>query len=486
MNPKQSVHTPPLYKALIPVVVLIVLMGFNVILVYQEASIDGSNQFILIFCAAVAALTGVTEGFTWNEIEKGIVKSVSSSAQAIIILLLIGALTGSWLISGIVPAMVYYGLQILDPAYFLFLACLICSVVSVATGSSWSTAATIGIALLGVGRALGFHDAWVAGAVISGAYFGDKISPLSETTNMAAAMAGVPLFSHIRYMLYTTVPSILIALLLYFIIGWNTESVVSLSNIDQILYDLKETFYISPILFLVPVLVILLIARKMPAIPALLIGVLLGAVFAFIFQKELLWSLSNHPEMRPETYYRVIMDALTVQTEIASENVLLHDLLSSSGMSGMLGTVWLILTAMMFGGTMDACNFLKSITDSILRFVKSESSLVTATVASCVSTNVLASEQYLSIIIPGKMYKDAYQRKGLAPENLSRSLEDGGTVTSALIPWNTCGAYQSTVLGVGTFAYAPFCFFNLISPLMSIIYSVFKIKIKREFRAETA
>lgn len=479
MNQANSEHTPPLYKALIPVIVLISLLGFNVILVYQDASIDGSNQFILMFSAAVAALVGVTEGFTWKEIEEGIIKSVSSTTQAIIILLLIGALTGSWLISGIVPAMIYYGLQILDPSYFLLATCLICSFVSVATGSSWSTTATIGIALIGVGKALGFSEAIVAGAVISGAYFGDKISPLSETTNMAAAMAEVPLFTHIKYMLYTTIPSISIALILYFIIGWNSDSVIQLSNIDVVQTHLKDIFYISPVLFIVPSLVILLIAKKMPAIPSLLIGVLLGAVFAFIFQKELLITLSDHATLDAFTYYRVIMDALTVNVAIPSENELLNNLLSSSGMSGMMGTVWLILAAMMLGGTLEACNFLKSITNYILKLAQSNSSLITATVASSISINILASEQYLSIIIPSRMYKKAFSDKGLALENLSRSLEDGGTATSVLVPWNTCGAYQSGVLGVATLAYLPFCFFNILSPIISIVYAVFNIKIRK-------
>lgn len=477
-------HIPPFYKAMIPVIVLIVLLGINVILVYQDASIDGSNQIILIFSAAVAALVGATEGYSWQQIEDGIVSGISSTTQAIILLLLIGALSGAWMIAGIVPAMIYYGLQLLDPSYFLFATCVICIFVSVSTGSSWSTVATVGVALFGVGKALGYNEALVAGAVISGAYFGDKISPLSETTNMAAAMAGIPLFHHIKYMLMTNIPSIILALLIYFVIGWNYDTNVNVSDIENVLVSLKSTFYISPVLFIVPALVILLIVKNVPAVPALIIGTLLGAVFALIFQTDLLHAMSDSTLPTAEALYRVIMDGMTVSIEIPTENPMLKSLLSSSGMAGMLGTVWLIVAAMMFGGALDACNFLKSITNQILKLAKSDSSLITATIISCFSTNILASDQYLSILIPGRMYKEAYKEKGLAPENLSRSLEDGGTVTSVLVPWNTCGAYQASVLGVPTLAFAPYCFFNIISPLMSIAFSVFKIKIRRLSESE--
>lgn len=486
MTNEQTQHIPSFKKAMIPVIVLISLLGINVILVYQDASIEGSNQFILIFSAAIAALVGVSEGFTWNQIEAGIVKSISSISQAIIILLLIGALSGAWMLAGIVPAMIYYGLKLLDPTYFLFATCLICCFVSVSTGSSWSTVATVGVALFGVGKALGYHEPLIAGAIISGAYFGDKISPLSETTNLAAAMADVPLFKHIKYMLYTNVPTISISLLIFFIIGMKYDNNVNLTEVESVLLSLKSTFYLSPILFIVPLVVIFLIIKKMPAVPALLIGALLGAAFAIFFQKQLLLSMIDTSLPTAEAMYRVVMDALTVNVSIPTDNEMLQSLLSSSGMSGMLGTVWLIIAAMMYGGILEACNFLKSITNKILKIAQSETSLVTATVLSCFSTNVLASDQYLSILIPGRMYKNAYEEKGLAGENMSRALEDGGTVTSVLIPWNTCGAYQASVLGVSTFAFAPYCFFNIISPFMSIAYMYFKIKIKRLNTAATS
>ena len=472
-------YIPPLHKALIPVFILIFLLAFNVILIYQDSSTDGSNQLILMFCAAVAALIGVSEGFSWEQIESGIIQNISSTMQAVIILLLIGALAGAWMLSGIVPAMIYYGLKFINPTYFLAATCFICTLVSVSTGSSWSTTATVGIALFGVGKALGYHEALVAGTVISGAYFGDKISPLSETTNMAAAMAEVPLFNHVKYMLWTTIPSITISLLIYFIIGFNYNADTNLQEVQEVITSIENTFNITPLLFLVPIIVIALITKKMPAIPALLIGTFLGALFALIFQKNILLQMADPSLPRYEAFYKIIVDAMTIQTQIPAENSLLKTLLSSSGMSGMLSTVWLIIAAMMFGGVMDACNFLKSITVHILKLAKKPSSLISATILSCISTNVLASEQYLSILLPGRMYKDAYKKMGLAGENLSRSLEDGGTVTSALVPWNTCGAYQSSVLGVATAAYAPYAFFNIISPFMSIIFAIFKIKIKK-------
>ncbi|HUH74955.1 MAG TPA: Na+/H+ antiporter NhaC [Chitinophagales bacterium] len=483
MTKASTSHIPSIYKALIPVIFLISLLGINVILIYKDAAIDGSNQFILILSALVAAIVGYSEGFSWEQIENGVIKGISSTTPAILILLLIGALTGAWLLSGIVPAMIYYGLQIMHPSYFLVATCLICSLVSIAVGSSWSTVATVGIALLGVGKALGFYEPLIAGAIISGAYFGDKISPMSDTTNLASAMTDTPLFSHIKYMLYTTTPSYIITLIIFFAIGLNYSTQTQVTDIEVLLTQLKSIFNITPLLFIVPLIVIILIVKKMPAIPALMVGTLLGALFALIFQGNVIQLLSSGNGSSFYSNYKVIMDALTVSVQIPTENELLKSLLSSSGMSGMLNTVWLIISAMMFGGILEACNFLKSITLKILNLVKSETSLVSATVLSCISTNVLASDQYLSIVIPGRMFNEAYKEYGLASENLSRTLEDSGTVTSVLVPWNTCGAYQASVLGVATLSFAPFCFFNIISPIMTIIYSAFKIKIKRNYAA---
>jgi NhaC family Na+:H+ antiporter len=470
---------PALGKALIPVIFLIAMLSINVIGIYGDDAILGSNQMILLLAAGVAAMVGYSEGFRWKQMEAGISESITATAPAIVILLLIGALAGTWMLSGIVPAMIFYGLKILSPVIFLFAACIICSLVSVASGSSWSTVATVGIAIFGIGKALGFHEPLVAGAIISGAYFGDKVSPLSDTTNLAAAMAKTDLFRHISYMMNTTIPSFVIALIIFLLIGFNTEAGGTAEEIDAALLALKSTFYIGPVLFLVPAAVIFLIIKKVPAIPSLLVGVLLGALFAIIFQSHLIAQIASEADTTFQMYYRAIMDAMTISVVIPSDNELLSGLLSSKGMAGMLGTIWLIIAAMVFGGIMEACGFLKSITLGFLRLVHTDASLVGATAATCISVNVLASDQYLSIVIPGKMFSDAYKERGLAPENLSRTLEDSGTVTGVLIPWNTCGAYQSGILGVSTFAYLPYCFFNLLSPIMTILFTVLKIRIAR-------
>ncbi len=470
---------PGLIVSLIPVVFLIAALSINVIGVFGNSALDGSNQFILLLAAAVAGVVGIFQGFSWTDILGGIEKSISSTTGAILILLLIGALAGSWMISGIVPAMIYYGLQILQPSIFLPATAIICALVSLATGSSWSTSATVGIALIGIGKALGVSEALVAGSVISGAYFGDKISPLSDTTNLAPAMAGTDLFTHIRYMLFTTVPSFTIALVLFIIIGLNIDSSGAVSNIQPVLTELESIFNLTPWLFLVPALVIVLIVVKMPALPAILLGTLAGALFAFIFQKDLLLGFAENNVLDWESSYKIIMNALTVEMNYESSNPVLQDLLGSGGMAGMLSTVWLILAAMAFGGVMEACGFLQAISKALLKLARGTASLIATTAGTCVFVNTTASDQYLAIVVPGRMYADAYRQRGLAPENLSRTLEDSGTVTSVLVPWNTCGAYQSGVLGVDTISYLPYAFFNILSPLMTLTFAIFNIKIKR-------
>lgn len=465
--------------ALIPVGFLILALTVNVIFVFKDDALSGSNQFILLISGAVAAMVGVLNGFGWKDIIAGIEKSVTSTTNALLILLMIGSLAGAWLISGVVPAMIYYGLQILNPQIFLPAAAIICALISLATGSSWSTTATVGIALIGIGRAIGISEAMVAGAVISGAYFGDKISPLSDTTNLAPAMAGTDLFTHIRYMLFTTVPSFTIALIIFIFMSMGLDASGEVSDIQPLLTELDALFNLSPWLFLVPLLVIFLIVKKMPALPAILIGTLAGALFALLFQGELLLALSGQTEMDWSSYYMVIMNSLTVDTQINASNPILNDLLSSGGMAGMLNTVWLIISAMVFGGVMEACGFLEAISQALLKLAKGTASLIATTVGTCLFVNVTASDQYLSIVVPGRMYSDAYRKKGLAPENLSRTLEDSGTVTSVLIPWNTCGAYQHGVLGVDTLAYLPYAFFNILSPFMTLIFAIFNIKIRQ-------
>lgn len=475
---------PTILQALLPILFLIVALFINV-RIFGDAALDGSNQIILMLSAGVASIVAIRLGYKWKKIRTSIVKSISSALSSIIILLLIGSLAGTWLLSGVVPAMIYYGLQVLNPTIFLVAATIVCAIVSVATGSSWTTAATVGIALIGIGTALGLSPGMVAGAIISGAYFGDKMSPLSDTTNLAPAMVGSDLFTHIRYMAYTTVPSITITLIIFLIIGLTQDSSGTTASTQEILEAINGSFYISPVLFLVPIAVIFMIVRKIPAIPAIMFGAILGGIFAAVFQPEVVLSVSEYESLSAEAYYVGIMKAFYGDIQIITGQEIVDDLLSSGGMYGMLGTVWLIVSAMIFGGVMEGTGMLKRIAESIISLVNSTGSLVASTAGTCVFFNITASDQYLAIVVPGRMYTDTYKEKGLAPENLSRTLEDSGTVTSALIPWNTCGAYHANVLGVATFAYLPFAFFNLISPFMTIFYAYMDIKIRTLKDAKT-
>ena len=475
---------PTILQALFPILFLIVALFINV-RIFGDAALDGSNQIILMLSAGVASIVALRLGYKWKKIRTSIVKSISSALSSIIILLLIGSLAGTWLLSGVVPAMIYYGLQVLNPTIFLVAATIVCAIVSVATGSSWTTAATVGIALIGIGTALGLSPGMVAGAIISGAYFGDKMSPLSDTTNLAPAMVGSDLFTHIRYMAYTTVPSITITLIIFLIIGLTQDSSGTTASTQEILEAINGSFFISPLLFIVPIVVVIMIIRKIPAIPAIMIGAILGGVFAAIFQPEVVLSVSEYESLSAEAYYVGIMKAFYGDIQIITGQEIVDDLLSSGGMYGMLGTVWLIMSAMIFGGVMEGTGMLKRIAESIISLVNSTGSLVASTAGTCVFFNITASDQYLAIVVPGRMYTDTYKEKGLAPENLSRTLEDSGTVTSALIPWNTCGAYHANVLGVATFAYLPFAFFNLISPFMTIFYAYMGIKIRTLKDAKT-
>ena len=475
---------PTLFQAFIPIIFLVIVLFINV-RIFGDSSLDGSNQILLIVAAGVASLVALKIGYKWEEIQKGIVKSISSAMASIIILLLIGALAGTWLLSGIVPAMIYYGLQILNPTIFLFAACIICSIVSIATGSSWTTAATVGIALVGIGQALGIHEGMVAGAVLSGAYFGDKMSPLSDTTNLAPAMAGTDLFTHIRYMTYTTVPSISIALIIFLVLGFVQGGSGDVTQTEAMLSAISSKFHISGVLFIVPIVVVVLIVKKMPAIPAILIGALLGGVFALIFQPDIVKSVANWEGTGWQLTFVGLMKSLYGDIAIATGNGVVDELLTSGGMYGMLKTVWLILSAMMFGGVMESTGLLKRIAEAVMSKVRSTGSLVASTAGTTMFFNATASDQYLAIVVPGRMYADIYKEKGLAPENLSRTLEDSGTVTSVLVPWNTCGAYHSNVLGVATGTYLPYAFFNIISPLMTITFAYLNIKIRKLDKKES-
>jgi NhaC family Na+:H+ antiporter len=469
---------PSLFTAFVPIIFLILFLTLNV-LFFGDATLDGSNQIALMLASAVAAIIAIRQGQTWKQVRQSIVKSISASMPAMLILLLIGSLAGTWLISGVVPAMIYYGLKVIHPSVFLFTAVVVSGIVSVVTGSSWSTIATIGVALLGIGKAMGINEAMIAGAIISGAYFGDKMSPLSDTTNLAPAMTGTDLFTHIRYMLITTVPAISIALILFLIIGLTYDFGNVNLDIENVSFAIQNEFNINPWLFLVPVLLFVIIIKKMPPLPALLIGTLLGAVFAIIYQQETIYYIAGQDLPFWKAAYVTSMKAMYGSIDIPSSNPIVDELFSTGGMAGMLNTIWLIISAMIFGGVMEAAGLLKRISSAIIGMARSTGSLIGSTLTTCVFFNITASDQYISIVVPGRMYAPTFRERGLKPEVLSRTLEDGGTVTSVLIPWNTGGATQARVLGVSTWTYLPFCFFNILSPLISLTIGFLNYKIRR-------
>jgi NhaC family Na+:H+ antiporter len=467
-----------LIAALTPILFLIGLLTANV-LFYGDASLDGANQIALLLAGTLSAFIAIGHGHRWNGLFDGVIASISTALPALIILLMIGALAGTWMLSGVVPAMIYYGLDLLNPTIFLFASCLVCSIVSLATGSSWSTVATVGIALLGIGKALGLHEGMVAGAIISGAYFGDKMSPLSDTTNLAPAMAGTDLITHVKHMMWTTGPSITISLVLFLILGFTQNSGGDAVAVSALQDAIASKFTITPWLFVVPLVVIALIVKQVPAVPALFAGALLGGLFSVLFQPQILAEVAAVDASFWQTAYMAVINAMTTDTAIVTANPLVNELLQTGGMEGMLGTIWLIICAMTFGGIMEASGMLQRITQSILSVVESTGSLIASTATTCVIFNITASDQYLSIVVPGRMFAQEYKNRGLAGENLSRTLEDSGTVTSALVPWNTCGAYNAGVLGVATGTYLPFAFFNLISPLMTVLFGYMNWKITR-------
>ncbi|MFW5663465.1 MAG: Na+/H+ antiporter NhaC [bacterium] len=481
----QTTRRPTLFLALIPVLFLTSLISINVF-IFGDDSLSGSNQIVLILSAAVASVVAIRLGHKWTDLRAGIVKSIGSAMTAILILLLIGSLAGTWLLGGIVPAMIYYGLQILNPTIFLVAACVVSAVVSLATGSSWSTVATLGVALLGIGRALGMPDGVIGGAIISGAYFGDKMSPLSDTTNLAPAMAGTDLFTHIKYMAWTTIPSISIALIIFLIMGLRTYSGNVYNDIEPVLDAISGTFTITPILFVVPALVIFLIIRKVPALPALFFGTLAGAISALIFQPQIIQQVSGMDDKFHVAAYIAIMKSMYADISVNTNHEMVNSLLSSGGMRGMLNTVWLILCAMIFGGIMESSGLLHRITESVIKLAHNTGSLIASTAGTCIFFNVTASDQYLSIVVPGRMFAETYRERLLKPQNLSRTLEDSGTVTSVLVPWNTCGATQATVLGIPTLVFLPYCFFNIISPFMTILFAYLNIRISRYKSREEA
>ncbi len=440
---------PTLVEALLPIVFLIVIIAVGIL------KYGADPQIPLLMATIVAAALGKYLGYTWSEMEKGIVETILPATQAILIQMIIGVIIGTWIVAGIVPTMIYYGLQIISPGFFLLASTVLCSIVSLATGSSWTTAGTVGIALLGVGEVLGIPTALTAGAIISGAYFGDKLSPLSDTTNLAAAVSGTTLFEHIRNMMKTTIPVYCIALALYTGIGLRyLGRELNTGEIYKLLHVLDQEFVIHPILLLPPILVILMVALKTPAVPGLTLGGVLGAVFAFVIQ---------HRD------FGMILEASQYGYQATTGYELADKLLSRGGLQSMMFTVSLIIVAMAFGGVVEKIKVLETIEERLITFTKNTGSLVLTTVLSCIFCNATLPEQYLSILIPGRMFKDRYRKKGLDPRVLSRILEDSGTMSSALIPWNTCGAFMYATLGVYPFAYLPFAFFNVLSPLIAIV-----------------
>ena len=469
----------PLWVAVVPVALLVALLGADVVF-FGEDSSYGSNQIALLVAALAAGGLGMSRGTTWDTIRDTIASSIGTATEAILILLLIGALSGTWLLAGIIPAFIHYGMMILQPQIFLFAACIVCAVLSIATGSSWGTVGTVGIALVGIGQALGLSEGWVAGAILSGAYFGDKMSPLSDTTNLAPAVAGTDLITHIRYMAYTTGPSIGIALVVFLWVGLGGGAANDGAELAPGFAEaVSGAFHIHPGLFVAPVAVLVMIARKVPAAPALFIGVLLGALTAVVFQPGVVRTVAGGDCGFAAAAYIASMQAMALDVSIVTGHDLADELLSSSGMAGMLNTVWLIVCAMTFGAVLQATGMLARLTQALVGGVNSVLGLVGRTVGACLVFNVLASDQYIAIVVPGKMLGDAYKDQGLAPENLSRTLEDAGTVTSVLIPWNTCGVAQSGILGIATLTYAPYCIFNWVSPLMTMLVAGLGWKVRR-------
>ncbi|MAT93866.1 MAG: Na+/H+ antiporter NhaC [Halioglobus sp.] len=478
MNAEQT--SPPELTpllALTPIVFLVVLLACSVYLFGADSSY-GANQIALILAACVAALVGRRAGVSWQEAQEGMVEGIGVGLVPVLILLSVGMLIGTWILCGTVPAMIYYGVQVLEPSIFYAASTAICAIVAISIGSSWTVAGTLGIGLMGIAGSFELSPAVTAGAIISGAYFGDKLSPMSDTTNLAAAATGVDLFDHIRHMLWTTVPAISLALLIFLFIG--SADAQTPREIDELQRALAAQFAIGPHLLLPLLLMLALVYKRFPAYPAVVISALTGALFALLFQGDVVVALAGGvgDGSRGVALLRGVWMSLFDGYVSASGNAFLDALLSKGGMSSMLNTVWLILCALGFGGVLERTGILGYLLQLALRGVSGAGSLVTATVATCVGTNVLAADQFIAVALPGRMYRDEYARRGLSPLNLSRTLEDSATLTSALIPWNTCGAYMSATLGVATFAYAPYAFFNLLCPLLAIAYGYANIALK--------
>ena len=464
-----------IFFTFLPIIILIILLFFN--LLVFENTMAGPNQFALLIATLLGGIISYQKNKNINILITGIIDSIKSSTNAIFILLIIGGLTSIWILSGFVPAMIYYGVELMNPQFFLITTCLICSIVSISTGSSWTTAATIGIALIGIGNVLGINEGLVAGAIISGAYFGDKMSPLSETTNLAPSVSGTNLIDHIKYMTHTTLPSILITLIIFFVIGLcSTQKNIELGEIDVLMKSIESYFYIGTELFILPFIIIILVYKKFSAIKTLLIGVLTGIVFAYIFQKGLIDDINTYTN---KSGLETIINTIFFGTDIRTNSESINNLLMKDGVAGMLWIVLLVITSMAFGGVMHAGGFLNRITSLLIPKKPTHAQLVSSTTGSCLFFNITTCDQYMAIVIPGRMFKEVYKDNMLDATNLSRTIEDSGTVTSVLVPWNSCAAYHSEMLAVNTMAYLPFCFFNIISPFMTLMFAYMNIKIRK-------
>ncbi len=468
--------------AFVPFLVLIALITCCVA-VFGNATLDGASQISLMAASAVSVLVGhFSKRLEWEDLEKEITAKIASCTPAIIILLLIGAIGGTWMVSGIVPTMIYYGMQIIRPEVFLVSSSILCALVSLMIGSSWTTVATIGVALMGIGKAHGFDDGWIAGSIITGAYFGDKLSPLSDTTVLASSVAGTPLFTHIRYMMYTTIPTFIVSLTIFLVAGF-TMDVAGSGNVLEFMEGLQHTFVISPWLLLVPVLTGVMIARRWPSMVVLFLAILLAVVVGLFVQPGLVHQISGESVQGLLASYKGMMQVCYGSTDIETGVPMLNELVHTSGMGGMMPTIWLIICAQTFGGALTATGQLQELMRLILKFVNGTASLVASTVGTSLFCNIAMADQYLSIMLTSSIFKDTYQERGYEARLLSRSCEDGATVTSVLVPWNTCGLTQSTVLGVATLTYLPYCFFNLLSPVTSVIvaatgWKIYKLKTK--------
>lgn len=475
-----EMRAPSLLQALLPLLALIVLLALSVYL-YADDSSYGANQIALLLAGGIAAVIGIRNGLRWADIQDAIVGGVALATSALFILLAVGALIGAWILSGTVPTLIDYGMRLLNPSVFYPAACLICALVAVAIGSSWTVAGTLGVALMGVASGLGLSPEITAGAVISGAYFGDKMSPLSDTTNLAPAAAGSELFEHIRHMTWTTLPSISIALVMFTAIGWGGIGAPDPgTGLGDLSAQMAAQFHLGWHLLIPLVVVFVLAVKRFPAFPTIFIGALLGVGFAVVFQPEAVVRLAANADLpRPMQLLSGGWKALFEGYKSATGNAAVDELLGRGGMASMLNTVWLIICAMAFGAVMERAGLLERLIRSVLKAARSPGALIAATLGTSAGTNVLAADQYIAIVLPGRIFRPEYARRGLAPVNLSRALEDAGTLTSPLIPWNTCGAYMAATLGVATFDYAPYAFFNLINPLLAAVMAYLGFKILR-------